>query len=496
MQRSLTIKQMVNVSALAIVVVCLFITAQLFHFVQQRKTEYTQQMENIARTVRQPLADAVLKGDAPAVKQLLMTLKPAGILGQADIRLPEQLTVLHVDFTDNKPAEVPALIARIFRLPVQITIPLYPTGQASLPRPLASLVLVADSVRVYQFILSTLSTMMMTYLLLAFVLSVSVSWFINRLIIHPLRDICRDLQDAPGVLLKMPVNHRDDEIGILVRTVNRHQSLYAPQPVNSRILPDGAALPLSSCHDILRHCDEKDYELWLQPLINMRSGALVGAEALLRVRGADGLYSLPENFITTAEDTGRMPELGRRVFEEACRIVAHWQSQGVMLPLSVNTSARQLQDPQMVSHLQHLLSELKIDPAGLILELTETAQLDDTESAVALLKSVEQTGISVVLDDFGMGYSNLHYLHQFRSLPLKRLKLDRSFVAGLPGDDVMVRIVAAVANILQLDVVAEGVETIPQRDALLARGIDIAQGYLYSPALSEPLFNRQWLNLS
>ena len=156
-QRSLTIKQMANVSAVAIVVICIFISVQLFHFVQQRRIEYAQQMENIAHTIRQPLSEAVLKADIPAAQQLLNTLKPAGILGHADIRLPDQLDALQIDFTHNQPDKVPPLVARIFQLPVRITVPLYSTEQSGLPKPLAWLVLEADSVRVYQFILSTLS---------------------------------------------------------------------------------------------------------------------------------------------------------------------------------------------------------------------------------------------------------------------------------------------------------------------------------------------------
>ncbi|WP_294901884.1 biofilm formation regulator HmsP [Tatumella sp. UBA2305] len=654
-QRSLTIKQMANVSAVAIVVICIFISVQLFHFVQQRRIEYAQQMENIAHTIRQPLSEAVLKADIPAAQQLLNTLKPAGVLGHADIRLPDQLDALQIDFTHNQPDKVPALIARIFQLPVRITVPLYSTEQSGLPKPLAWLVLEADSVRVYQFILSTLSTMVITSLLLALVLSVSVSWFINRLMIHPLRNICRDLQDNPGRQLMMPENHHDDEIGVLVRSVNQNQAIadsaheeverlnthfrftglpnrtlflalleqYLRQkgqgqsvglmvlriavlpdilsPKNKELLQrlladklrrtlglgsqlaqlsatdfvmfyehgvqplllmrqaqlvmdeltqplalqdmplrpvvsiglasqhsenlnaadflehgisammsatrengnqimffdpqmtERAKVRLAQFHDILQGIHEKEYALYLQPQVDMNSGKLVGAEALLRIRRDDGKYSLPEDFITTAEDIGVMPEIGRWVFEEACRILANWQAHGIMLPLSVNTSALQLQDPMMVSHLQNLLSDLKINPGSFVLELTETAKIDDTERAMELLRPIEKTGVSVVLDDFGMGYSNLHYLHQFRSLPVRRLKLDRSFVAGLPADDTMVRIVGSIADIMQLDVIAEGVETTEQRDWLLARGIHIAQGYLYSPALSEQVFNEQWL---
>ncbi|MEW6485858.1 MAG: biofilm formation regulator HmsP [Pseudomonadota bacterium] len=659
-QRSLTIKQMTTVSAVAILVVCIFIAVQLFHFVQQRITEYAQQMENIAHTIRQPLAEAVLKADIPAAEQLLNTLKPAGILGRADILLPDKLQALHVDFTGQR--SVPPLMARIFRLPVRISVPLYPAEQAGLPKPLAWLVLEADNGRVYQFVISTLSTMVITYLLLALVLSITVSWFINRLMVHPLRSICQQLQDKSGKngnnnRLHLPQGHNDDEIGVLVRCINQNQSLMASinneverlnthfkltdlpnrtlflalldqylnqtktgqavalvvvridvlpdiltpknkdtlqllvarklrramgtrgilsqlsdsdfvlfyehsvqplrlmrqaqllmeeltQPLNLQNVPlrpavsiglavmeeeqlkaaeflergisamtsagqDGinqirffdpavaerARLRMSQFHDILQGIHNKEYALYLQPQVNMDTGALAGAEALLRIRRDDGQYTLPEDFITTAEDIGVMPEIGRWVFEEACRILNVWQSHGITLPLSVNTSALQLQDPSMVSHLQNLLSSLKVNPGSFVLELTETAKISDTERAMELLRPIEKTGVSVVLDDFGMGYSNLHYLHQFRSLPVRRLKLDRSFVSALPADDTMVRIVSSIAGIMQLDVIAEGVETVEQRDWLIDRGIHIAQGYLYAPALSEQEFNKRWLNL-
>lgn len=250
---------------------------------------------------------------------------------------------------------------------------------------------------------------------------------------------------------------------------------------------------MAQYQDILQGIHNKEYALYIQPQVDMNSGQLVGAEALLRIRREDGRYTLPQEFITTAEDIGVMPEIGRWVFEEACRILSVWQSQGITLPLSVNTSALQLQDPSMVSHLQNLLSSLKIIPGTFVLELTETAQIADTERAMELLRPIEETGVSVVLDDFGMGYSNLNYLHQFRSLPVRRLKLDRGFVSGLPADDTMVRVVSSIAGIMKLDVVAEGVETEEQRDWLIARGIHIAQGYLYSPALSEQQFAQQWL---
>jgi diguanylate cyclase (GGDEF)-like protein len=655
---------MATVSAVAMVTICIFIVIQLFHFVQQRRIDYAQQMENVAHTVRQPLSEAVLKADIPQAERILNTLKPAGILSRADVVLPNAFQALHADFAPEKP--VPRWVARLFELPVQITLPLYSVERSGLPKPIAYLVLQADSSRVYQFLLSTLSTMITTYLLLALILSIAISWCINRLIVHPLRDLSRDLQELPpqAILthkMKLPNNHRDDEIGMLIRSYNRNQqvlesihdemsrmtthfavtdlpnralflalleqhishrhnrqawglmvirietlqeangvlsdeqrdtlmltlvekirstvddhSLLAQtgpsdfallmkrahnpframrlarnlmirinQPVNLQqlqlrpnasiglalheessisaseqldratsammsarhqgknqilffdpALTERAQKRLTQEHDILQGLQDEQFALYLQPQINMETGELAGAEALLRMRMPDGSYGLSEEFIASAEEIGVISAIGRWVFEEACRILAGWQKQGINIPLSVNISAVQLRDASMVSHLQGLLERHRIAPGNFVLEITETAQIGDAEQAIALLRLLQQTGVAVALDDFGMGYSNLNYLHQFKALPVNKLKMDRSFVAALPDDDTMVRIVAAIADIIHLDVIAEGVETAEQRDWLLARGITIGQGYLYAEALPLHIFNQRWLNSS
>jgi len=654
--RSLTIKQMATVSAVAVITICIFIVIQLFHFVQQRKVDYAQQMENIAHTVRQPLSEAVLRADIPEAERILNSLKPAGILSRADVVLPNAFQALRTDFDPEKP--VPRWVARVFELPVQITVPLYSIERTAVPKPLAYLVLQADSWRVYQFILSTIATMLTTYLLLALILSVALSWCINRLVVHPLRDISRELQDLPpqGILshkLAMPSLHRDDEIGLLIRSYNRNQQVMESihdemsrltthfaltnlpnktlflalleqhmksaatlsgftvivlrvetlQEVNGvltdeqrdtliltlaekvrsclddrtvlaqlngsdfallakranspframrlarnimmsltqlvmqirpvvsigmaqrdvathtvtellgratsammsarhqgknqilfydPLLTERAQKRLTQEHDILRGLEQQQFALYLQPQVNMQSGELVGAEALLRIRQPDGSYNLPEDFIVGAEELGVIGDLGRWVFEESCRVLASWQARGIILPLSVNISAVQLRDPAIVPHLQELLVRHRILPGSLVLEITETAEIGDPQQAVTLLSELQRVGVAVALDDFGMGYSNLNYLRQFKSLPVSKLKMDRSFVSALPADDTMVKIIASIAEIIDIDVVAEGVETAEQRDWLLARGITIGQGYLYSKALPQASFE-QWL---
>ena len=162
---------------------------------------------------------------------MLNTLLPVGILSRADIVLPNEFQALHANFPPERP--VPTLIARLFELPIQISVPLYslervPANQ----QPLAYLVLQADSFRMYQFILSILSTMLSTYLLLALILSVAITWCMNRLMVHPLRAMAKELEnisqdEAPYHQLMLPALHQDDELGLLVRNYNRNQQTLA-----------------------------------------------------------------------------------------------------------------------------------------------------------------------------------------------------------------------------------------------------------------------------
>lgn len=228
LRRSLTIKQMTAVSAVALVTISLFIVIQLFHFVHQRREDYARQLESIAYSVRQPLTDAVLQGEVQRAGNILDSLLPVAFLSRADVLLPDDFQTLHANFPKERP--VPDWIARVFRLPIRISIPLYSPPQTQYSAPLAHLVLQADSYRMYQFIVSTFSTMLATYLLLALIMSIAITWCMNRLLIHPLRGIIIELQNLPpDAMLHRPLTlppwHQDDELGALVRSYNRNQQL-------------------------------------------------------------------------------------------------------------------------------------------------------------------------------------------------------------------------------------------------------------------------------
>lgn len=228
-RRSLTIKQMAAVSGVALVTICFFIAVQLFHFVEQRREDYAQQLENIGHSVVRPLAQSVLDANFSETQHILNTLRPVGILNSANVVLPNQVQTLGTHFPEGR--AVPEWVMKSFDLPIKVTVPLYsPAANSGTAQPLAFLVLQADPYRMFQFFVSTLSTMVTTYLLLALILSIAISWCINRLIIHPLRSIARELAALPESelhyhqLAERP-RHHDDELGLLIRSYNRNQQL-------------------------------------------------------------------------------------------------------------------------------------------------------------------------------------------------------------------------------------------------------------------------------
>ena len=663
-RRSLTIKQMATVSGVALVTICIFIAIQLFHFVQQRREDYVQQLQNIAFSVRQPLSSAVLKADVPQAERILETLKPSGILSRADVVLPGDVHVLHANFLPERP--VPEFVKKLFRLPVQISLPLYVPPRSTDTRALASLVLQADSYRLYKFIASTFSTMMSTYLLLALVMTVSITWCMNRLMVHPLRNVARELEKLPSAeiprhQLALPNTHRDDELGLLIRSYNRNQrtlssmfddlsrlstrhaetalpnknlftamldsqlalpskpklccllviaiptlheasgvlteaqrgkllmtlirqlkrhisdncflgqlnhnefaifakgiqdpfegmqlaqkimkSINEPLTIGNLSLRPTASIGIAlgqrpdetahqllrratsammSAHDngknqilffepkltemmhrrltlestILEGIEEGRCALFFQPQLDIRNQQLIGAEVLLRWRQEDGSYSLPADFISAAEDIGAMVPLGNWVLEASCRVLSEWRKRGIQLPLAVNISAKQLQEANLVPYLKLLLSRYEIGTSQLVLEITETAEIHGFEQSLLLLRQLRELGILIALDDFGMGYASLYYLDRLRGLPIDLLKIDRSFIEGLPEDAVMLRIVSAIAQVLSLPVIAEGVETEAQLQCLLEEKITWGQGYLFAEPLPQHEFEQRFLHFA
>lgn len=555
---------------------------------------------------------------------------------------------------------MPVTVTRLFELPVQISLPIYSLERPANPQPLAYLVLQADSYRMYKFVMSALATLVTAYLLLVLMLTVALTWCINRLMVRPLRRIARELNDLSqqerlGHQLTLPRLHHDDEIGMLVRSYNRNQqslvrqhdelsiqstrfpvselpnkafllamleqtvarpqsaalivvacetlqdaagvlkesqremllltlveklrAAIPPQMVLAQvsgydfaILADGLAEPwqavtlskqvltiinerlplhglqlrpyasvgiamfhaglsaeqfyrravsaavtarrkgknqieffdpeqmekaqrrLMEEHDIMTALDNQQFAIWLQPQVACASGEICGAEVLLRQRQADGSWSLPPALIERIESCGLIIPVGYWVMEEACRQLAAWQSQGIMLPLSVNVSLLQLLEHDRGEEMLKLIARYRIAPGTLILEVTESCRMDDPQDVMARLRPLREAGVQIALDDFGMGYAGLHQLQQMKALPVDILKIDKVFIDMLPEDVSMVPAMIQLARGLSLRIVAEGVENDAQRRWLQAAGVEVLQGHLFGCALPQEAFSARYLS--
>jgi diguanylate cyclase (GGDEF)-like protein len=228
------------------------------------------------------------------------------------------------------------------------------------------------------------------------------------------------------------------------------------------------------------------FRLKYQPQIELRTGAVVGAEALIRWRDPELGEVSPADFIPVAEDTGFIIAIGDWVLSQAVRQAAAWLLTGMAMPVSINVSALQFQQQDFVDRVAAVLREHGLPGHLLELELTETILVVDADEALDRLSKLAQLGVQLAIDDFGTGYSSLSYLKRF---PIERLKIDRSFVQGVPledSDSGIVRAIIQMSRALGLRVIAEGVETEAQRAFLLEAGCDQFQGFLYAPAL-DPL---------
>jgi EAL domain-containing protein (putative c-di-GMP-specific phosphodiesterase class I) len=240
-------------------------------------------------------------------------------------------------------------------------------------------------------------------------------------------------------------------------------------------------------HGLRQALDRGELLLDYQPKVELSSGALIGAEALVRWRHPEhGLLS-PARFIPVAEDTGLIVPIGEWILRTACSQVQGWRSQGLQLKvLSVNISARQFRSPDLVDQIAEILRASGLPAGCLDLEITESLMMEDVQEFIARLHALKDLGVQLSVDDFGTGYSSLAYLKRF---PLDALKIDRSFVRDIttdPEDATITVAIIGLAHSLRLKVVAEGVETAEQLALLAANGCDEMQGYLFSaPAAPE-----------
>ncbi|NVM76002.1 diguanylate cyclase (GGDEF)-like protein/PAS domain S-box-containing protein [Duganella sp. SG902] len=227
--------------------------------------------------------------------------------------------------------------------------------------------------------------------------------------------------------------------------------------------------------------EQNEFELYLQPQVELATQRIIGAEALLRWHHPELGMVGPDRFIPIAEESGLILPLGDWVLQRACGLLHSWRTPELAhLRLAVNLSARQCHGPGLLPHLDRMLHSHGIDPALLELEITESAAMQDPERSRALLIELRSRGIKVAIDDFGTGYSSLSYLKLFE---IDRIKIDRGFVKDIesdPDDAVIVAATIGLAHSLGLEVIAEGVETQAQRDFLRSKQCDEGQGYLFA----------------
>ncbi len=253
-----------------------------------------------------------------------------------------------------------------------------------------------------------------------------------------------------------------------------HDANLAAQTVEQRLLET----------DLTRAIHQGEFQIHYQPQITLPTGAITGVEALIRWRHPYRGMVSPDRFITIAEEMGLIVPIGEWVLRTACLQVKRWQDLSpVPLKVSVNLSIRQLQQEDLAGQITRILQSVDLHPCQLTLELTETNLMADIDQAIVTLKRLQNLGIKIAIDDFGKGYSSLHYLSR---LPIDILKIDQSFVRRLPDDPQAIAISNAIitlAHDLNLGIVAEGVENEQQVQFLTTHGCHVMQGHLYSPAL-------------
>ena len=232
--------------------------------------------------------------------------------------------------------------------------------------------------------------------------------------------------------------------------------------------------------DLRRGLARREFEPFLQPIVRLQDGVVLGYEALLRWRHAERGLLLPSDFLVIAEDSGNIEQIDWMLYEQVFAAIANLSE--AQAYVGINVSARHFRSPNLAANLLDMLAAYQVPPQRLRIEITEGALLENSEQSRITMLSLRDAGVLTSLDDFGTGYSSLSYLHRF---PLHALKIDRSFIAELRSDlsgnsAAVVRAIQALAGSLEMEVIAEGIETSLQRDALLALECEVGQGFLFA----------------
>jgi diguanylate cyclase (GGDEF)-like protein len=248
---------------------------------------------------------------------------------------------------------------------------------------------------------------------------------------------------------------------------------------------------LDLLHDLrLAVIHQRGLELHYQPQIDLANGQVIGAEALIRWRGADGQFIRPDLFISLAEYSGLIVDLGAWVFHTAVKELKAWDAQGLSgVRMAINVSLVQFRDPQFLQRVRAALDETGIAPDRIELEITESVAMMEADTVIAILSELKAMGIQIAIDDFGTGFSSLSYLHR---LPIDRLKIDRAFIRDLDAQKgsgaSIAQTVIRLGQSLGLSIIAEGIETEEQARQLIDLGCPLAQGFFYSRPVDSASF--------
>ncbi len=257
-------------------------------------------------------------------------------------------------------------------------------------------------------------------------------------------------------------------------------------------LADAAVERLELEGELRQAISNQEFSLYYQPQFNIQTGEITGAEALIRWHHPERGIISPDQFIPVAEETGLINQIGEIALHKACIQLSRWRKKGWNLPkVSVNVAGQQIHSGQLLGLVKEALSLANLPPNALEVELTETTLMEKTDLTINTLSKLRDLGVTISIDDFGTGYSSLSYL---KTLPIQRIKIDRSFVQDIPEDSndmAITKAIIALSRNLQLDVIAEGLESEEQEVFLLAEGCVEAQGFLFSkPLPAKELFER------
>ena len=244
--------------------------------------------------------------------------------------------------------------------------------------------------------------------------------------------------------------------------------------------------------DLRRALERRELLLHYQPIVDLPTGRPVGAEALLRWQHPERGLIGPLEFIPLAEESGLIVPIGYWVLEMACRDASRWPRRGGSLHVSVNLSARQLQESDLVDRVRDTLRSTRLEPSRLVLEITESLIMLETRTIIPRLRALKTLGLRLAIDDFGTGYSSLAYL---QNLPVDILKIDQSFIrgrtpAGSRGLSPLARGIVDLGKAMHLVMVGEGIERLEEADALRTSGCELGQGFHFSRPVPEAEFQR------